>query len=82
MDALTRLLNRLSNDKFKYKYIKQLLISKDYPRKRMETMNSKIVHWMDNKADCNTEKERQFCKEMCEMYERRYRWYINNWKNA
>lgn len=43
-------------------------------------MNSNILHWVSNKIDCNTEKERQFCKEMCEMYEKRYRWYIDNWK--
>lgn len=80
MDVLTRLLNRLSNDKFKHRYIRRLLASKEYPKKRMETMNTNVLHWMANKADCNTEKERQFCREMSEMYEKRYSWYINNWE--
>ena len=80
MDALTKLLNRLSNDKFKYRYIHRLLKDKTYPKKRMETMNNNVLHWISNRVDCNTEKERQFCKEMSEMYEKRYRWYIDNWK--
>lgn len=80
MDVLMKLLNRISNDRFKYKYIHHLLKDKTYSRKRMETINSTILHWISNKTDCNTEKERQFCKEMCEMYKKRYRWYIDNWK--
>ena len=82
MDALTKLLRLLSNDKFIARQIKRELKRKDYLSKRLDRINNEIIYWVESRDTCNFSSKRDFCTRMANIYEKRYHWYIKNKYNA
>lgn len=58
------------------KIARRLINSDHYRPKRMDEMSIQIAHWMTSEKVSRTTTERQFCREMRDMYVKRYNWYV------
>lgn len=57
--------------------IKRALVAKGgYSSSRMGEMNTEIIFWKARKEASTTSAEREFCEKMCDMYCKRYLWYV------
>ena len=64
-------------DTTKVRYIKRLILSKDYNLSRADRMNDLVHHWKESCNHTNTVTGRTYCNMMVNMYMKRYQYYIN-----
>lgn len=64
-------------DKYKSRYLRRIVSSKDYIAGRINTMNEYIQCWKSHYKDCNTNKGREYCQYMLNLYLKRYKYYLN-----
>ena len=64
-------------DKYKSKSLRRIVSSKDYIAGRINTMNEYIQCWKSHYKDCNTNKGRDYCQYMLNLYLKRYKYYLN-----
>ena len=73
----TRNLKGIGNT-FRYRISKKYISNNDYRLRRMELMAENIIYWKNysiNRATLFT--EREFCKQMEDMYFKRFMYYKN-----
>lgn len=59
------------------KRAKILILDRDYPISRADSMNDKVQHWKSMLKDAKTTTEKKFCINMIGMYLKRYLYYVN-----
>ena len=62
--------------KLKITYLRKLILSKEYPFRRLNDIHNQMMYWKNNYNRATTQKERDFCKEMVSMYLKRYIHYL------
>ena len=65
-----------TKDTIKILYLKKLINSKGYTTSRADTMNDRVQYWREAQSHATTNKCRQFCGEMVDMYVKRYMFYV------
>ena len=48
----------------------------DYKARRLDYCNSQIIYFCSKLRMANTITEKNFCRDMIEMYVKRYNWYL------
>lgn len=66
------------NNIYRYHVIKRLINDKDYYFNRMSKMAENMIYWKTfSKHHANLVTEREFCKQMEELYFKRFLYYKN-----
>lgn len=66
------------NQQIKVTYLKRLINSKEYTIRRADEMNNRVQYWKESSRRANTQRCRDFCKTMVDMYLKRYMYYCKS----
>lgn len=64
-------------DKYKSKYLRRIVSSKDYSYGRLNYINDNIQYWKGKGNESTTLKGKEYCLYMLNLYLKRYNYYIN-----
>lgn len=64
-------------DKYKSRYLRRIVSSKDYIAGRIDTMNDYIQYWKSKYKTCHIAKGREYCQYMLNLCLKRYKYYLN-----
>lgn len=64
------------------KIARKAIASPEYRSKRMDQMNREIVYWVACESVSNTARQRGFCREMQQMFMKRYQYYLNGHRKS
>lgn len=67
-------------DKIDLYIAKRIIKDKGYRVNRMRTMSDNLIYWNSQERYFSTlEIEREYCKRMQKIYEKRFEWYRNKY---
>lgn len=65
---------------FEARLARKAIGSTNYKVKRMDQINREISYWISNEKNSTTARQRDFCREMQQMYLKRYQYYLNGFR--
>lgn len=60
----------------KARIARRTILLPDYKTKRMDSCHAEIRHYATLELSAKTATEKRFCRDMIEMYLKRYNWYL------
>lgn len=61
---------------FEFKMARKAIASSEYKIRRMEQLHRTIAHWVSCEKSANTARYRDFCRNMQQVYFKRYSYYV------